>query len=54
MTELQYAFDYAGDLAGSVAGLGGLLLVRAGWHEAEYKLTSRTYVDTIMAVVVSG
>ena len=23
----------------------------AGWHEAEYKLTSRAYVDTIMAVV---
>ena len=22
-----------------------------GWHEAEYKLTSRAYVDTIMAVV---
>ena len=23
----------------------------AGWHKAEYKLTSRAYVDTIMAVV---
>jgi len=29
------AVHFAGDLAGSVAVLGGLLLVRAGWHEAD-------------------
>src|SRR5258705_5455385 len=29
------AVHFAGDLAGSVAVLGGLLLVRAGWHQAD-------------------
>jgi cation diffusion facilitator family transporter len=29
------AVHFVGDLAGSVAVLGGLLLVRAGWHEAD-------------------
>jgi cation diffusion facilitator family transporter len=29
------AVHFAGDLAGSVAVLAGLLLVRAGWHEAD-------------------